>query len=101
MIVYLFFSLPCTVACCCGRGAYATVIEENNAADRCTILLCLLLQILGPHDMVPASLRQSSLQSCCGGGMMDEQMNVQTLEEAWLSDDEFVLDPTRITLYTG
>ena len=62
---------------------------------------CLLLQILGPHDMVPASLRQSSLQSCCGGGMMDEQMNVQTLEEAWLSDDEFVLDPTRITLYTG
>lgn len=28
-------------------------------------------------------------------------MNVHTLEEVWLSDDEFVLDPTRITLYTG
>ncbi|CDJ59044.1 lysine decarboxylase, putative [Eimeria maxima] len=28
-------------------------------------------------------------------------MNIKTLEEVWLSDDEFVLDPTRITLYTG
>ncbi|KAL8426701.1 hypothetical protein ACSSS7_008042 [Eimeria intestinalis] len=51
--------------------------------------------------MVPASLRQSSLQENALHGFFDEQMNVQTLEEVWLSDDEFVLDPTRITLYTG
>ncbi|XP_026190274.1 uncharacterized protein LOC34617332 [Cyclospora cayetanensis] len=58
-------------------------------------------RILGPHDMVPASLRQSSLQESSLSGLANEQMNVQTLEEVWLSDDEFVLDPTRITLYTG
>ncbi|KAL8274097.1 hypothetical protein Esti_001939 [Eimeria stiedai] len=58
-------------------------------------------KILGPHDMVPANLRQSSLQENALHGILDEQMNVQTLEEVWLSDDEFVLDPTRITLYTG
>ncbi|CDJ63743.1 lysine decarboxylase, putative [Eimeria necatrix] len=58
-------------------------------------------KILGPHDMIPASLRQCSVQENCLNGLIDEQMNVQTLEEVWLSDDEFVLDPTRITLYTG
>lgn len=51
--------------------------------------------------MIPASLRQCSVQENCLNGLIDEQMNVQTLEEVWLSDDEFVLDPTRITLYTG
>ena len=51
--------------------------------------------------MIPASLRTSSLQESCVNGLLNEQMNVQTLEEVWLSDDEFVLDPTRITLYTG
>lgn len=62
---------------------------------------CCSPQILGPHDMIPASLRQCSVQDNCLNGLIDEQMNVQTLEEVWLSDDEFVLDPTRITLYTG
>lgn len=58
-------------------------------------------RILGPHDMVPEDLRQSSLDANAFPALLKEQMNVQTLEEVWLSDDEFVLDPTRITLYTG
>lgn len=50
--------------------------------------------------MIPANLRQGSLKESVNE-ILNEQMNVQTLEGAWLSDDEFVLDPTRITLFTG
>ncbi|PFH36071.1 arginine decarboxylase [Besnoitia besnoiti] len=56
--------------------------------------------VLSPRDMIPSAMRQHSRELLCEEALQCE-MNVQTLEQVWLSDDEFVLDPTRITLFTG
>lgn len=41
------------------------------------------------------------LDSALASGDNENDINVHTIETQWLSDDEFVLDPTRITLFTG
>lgn len=50
-------------------------------------------RILTPSEMVPASLR--------GSGLMEYQFDQwEQMDDAW-NDDEFCLDPTRLTLYIG
>eukprot|EP00922_Rhytidocystis_sp_ex-Travisia-forbesii_P064120 GHVS01095333.1.p1 GENE.GHVS01095333.1~~GHVS01095333.1.p1 ORF type:complete len:1106 (+),score=94.35 GHVS01095333.1:185-3319(+) len=54
-------------------------------------------EILPPGKMIPKDLRICSIEN----GDMGDIVNIQNMEKSWLSDDEFVLDPTRLTLYTG
>ncbi|CBZ52160.1 putative lysine decarboxylase [Neospora caninum Liverpool] len=56
--------------------------------------------VLSPRDMIPAAMRKHS-KALLGEEALQCEMNLQTLEQVWLTDDEFVLDPTRITLFTG
>lgn len=52
-------------------------------------------RILGPREMIPASHRASGLDA-----YFDSEKGWMPLEEAW-GGDEFVLDPTRVTLEVG
>jgi arginine decarboxylase len=56
-------------------------------------LLKRYFQILTPSDLIPADYRQSGLDRPIRGGMAQ-------LRKAW-EHDEFVLDPSRVTLYIG
>jgi len=52
-------------------------------------------RILGPREMIPAAYRPSGLDA-----YFDADHGGMPLEEAW-GGDEFVLDPTRVTLEVG
>ncbi|EPR61311.1 arginine decarboxylase [Toxoplasma gondii ME49] len=56
--------------------------------------------VLSPRDMIPSAMRKHS-REFLGEEALQCELTLQTLEQVWLSDDEFVLDPTRITLFTG
>lgn len=58
-------------------------------------LLNRYFRILGPQDMVPPQYRPSGLDY-----YFDPVRGWSHMEEAWCSD-EFVLDPTRVTLHIG
>lgn len=58
-------------------------------------LLARYFRILTPKDMVPAEYRPSTLER-----YFDPKRGLGPIEEAWLGD-EFVLDPTRVTLHVG
>jgi arginine decarboxylase len=55
-------------------------------------LLCRYFDILGPGNLIPERHRQSGV-----GTGYDPKTGWSTVEEAWKRDD-FVLDPTRVTL---
>ncbi|KAL8450442.1 hypothetical protein Emed_002530 [Eimeria media] len=71
-------------------------LEGYGLVERQLEAAFLIRNALGRDPFISKYFKENALH-----GIMDEHMNVQTLEEVWLSDDEFVLDPTRITLYTG
>eukprot|EP00922_Rhytidocystis_sp_ex-Travisia-forbesii_P064121 GHVS01095334.1.p1 GENE.GHVS01095334.1~~GHVS01095334.1.p1 ORF type:complete len:1153 (+),score=256.27 GHVS01095334.1:169-3459(+) len=73
----------------------AALAIRSIASTRRSINECF--DILGPSKMIPADLRKSSVEC----GQMGLDVNIQSMEKSWLSDDEFVLDPTRLTVYTG
>ncbi len=52
-------------------------------------------RVLGPREMIPGTYRPSGLDA-----YYDETTGWQTLEPAWRGD-EFVLDPTRVTIDVG
>ncbi len=52
-------------------------------------------RVLAPEDMIPKQYRCSGLDRYA-----DEKEGLGPLERAWL-EDEFVLDPTRVTLHVG
>lgn len=55
------------------------------------------IRFLDVDDLIPSEYRQ-----CHGRNYFNKAiLQVTRFEEAWLSQDEFVLDPTRLTLYTG
>lgn len=58
-------------------------------------LLKKYFQALGPGDLIPSEHRPSGLQT-----YYDIRKGWQEMNDAWRMD-EFVLDPTRLTLYTG
>ncbi len=58
-------------------------------------LLKKYFQVLAAEDMVPEEFRTSGI-----GVYWDEQRGWSQLWDAWVND-EFVLDPTRVTLVTG
>ncbi len=58
-------------------------------------LLQKYFQVLTVTDLIPETYRQSKLER-----YYDKERGWVRMEEAWRSD-EFVLDPTHITLYTG
>ena len=49
-------------------------------------------------DLIPAEFRRDSQ---CPGYWNEKRHDWRRFEDTWMSDDEFVLDPTRLTLYTG
>ncbi|MGY0399237.1 MAG: aminotransferase class I/II-fold pyridoxal phosphate-dependent enzyme [Ostreibacterium sp.] len=61
---------------------------------RSTAILNKHFKILDPTDMVPAAYKQSDID------YYDKQYSFDNILGAWNNDD-FVLDATRITLYTG
>eukprot|EP00922_Rhytidocystis_sp_ex-Travisia-forbesii_P069432 GHVS01103605.1.p1 GENE.GHVS01103605.1~~GHVS01103605.1.p1 ORF type:complete len:496 (-),score=40.11 GHVS01103605.1:24-1319(-) len=73
----------------------AALAIRSIARSRKNITTCF--DILGPNQMIPADLRKISMES----GNSSNDINIQSMERSWLSEDEFVLDPTRLTLYTG
>jgi arginine decarboxylase len=58
-------------------------------------LLKKYFHALGPSDLIPSDYRPSGLQS-----YYDIRHGWQQMNDAW-TRDEFVLDPTRLTLFTG
>ncbi len=70
----------------------AMTLRERVHADP---LLHRYFRVLGPADMVPEMYRPSGLQY-----FYDPKSGWQRMEQAWQSD-EFVLDPTRVTLDVG
>jgi len=58
-------------------------------------LLARWFQVLGPKDMVPAAHRPSQIER-----YWNVAHGIGAIEKAW-REDEFVLDPTRITLGVG
>jgi arginine/lysine/ornithine decarboxylase len=75
------------------RSAYkmALAFRQRLRADR---LISKWFTILDEPDLVPATYRQSSTSTEVSGGQVDRW------NESW-QHDEFVLDPTRVTLYIG
>ncbi|MCB1758759.1 MAG: aminotransferase class I/II-fold pyridoxal phosphate-dependent enzyme [Gammaproteobacteria bacterium] len=60
-------------------------------------LLRKSMRVLTNADMVPAEYRPSGVDT-----YFDDETGWSRMEDAWLySKDEFVIDPTRITLYIG
>ena len=58
-------------------------------------LLSKYFDVLTVHNFIPPQYRQSAL-----GTYYDRGVGLNRMEEAW-ADDEFVLDPTKITLHVG
>ncbi|MEI8080336.1 MAG: aminotransferase class I/II-fold pyridoxal phosphate-dependent enzyme, partial [Actinomycetes bacterium] len=52
----------------------------------------------GPTEMIPSEYRPSGFSSYDEGSIEDSEPELAKLEQAWRGD-EFVLDPTRVTLY--
>jgi arginine decarboxylase len=75
------------------RQAYkmALAFRQRVRTDR---LISKWFTILDESDLVPEEFRQSAAPSAAGGRQVDRW------NESW-RDDEFVLDPTRVTLYIG
>jgi arginine decarboxylase len=75
------------------RSAYkmALAFRQRVRTDR---LISKWFTILEESDLVPETYRRTSSQAVDGGGQVDRW------NESW-RDDEFVLDPTRVTLYIG
>jgi arginine decarboxylase len=74
--------------------AMAEAIRARVAADP---LLSRYFRILTAGELIPAQYRGSGLAS---HGAVDSPAEFGRLLEAWESD-EFILDPTRMTLYTA
>ncbi len=70
----------------------AMILRERIQADP---LLYRYFRILGPRDMVPEQYRPSGIEY-----YYDRNHGWSPLENAWHSD-EFVLDPTRVTVHVG
>jgi arginine decarboxylase len=70
----------------------AMVLRERIRADA---LLARYFRVLGPAEMVPAEFRPSGLKA-----YYDPERGWGRMEECWQAD-EFVLDPTRITVHSG
>jgi arginine decarboxylase len=58
-------------------------------------LLARYFKVLGPGDLIPAEHRPSGIED-----FYDERSRWQTMDTAW-SDDELVLDPSRVTVHVG
>jgi len=58
-------------------------------------LLSKYFGVLGPEDMVPPKYRESGIRR-----YVNADGTIGPIEDAW-NQDEFVLDPTRITLHVG
>eukprot|EP00667_Euglena_gracilis_P001283 EG_transcript_1283 len=56
------------------------------------------LRFLDVPDLIPAEFRQDSR---CPGYWDAGHSVLRRFEDCWMSEDEFVLDPTRLTLYTA
>lgn len=70
----------------------AMVLRERIRVDP---LLARYFRVLGPAEMVPAEFRPSGLKA-----YYDPVSGWGRIEECWHAD-EFVLDPTRITVHVG
>ena len=70
----------------------ALTLRERITEDP---LLAKWFSVLGPKDMIPAHHRASGIES-----YWNPATGVGPIEAAW-RDDEFVLDPTRVTLNVG
>jgi arginine decarboxylase len=70
----------------------AMTLREQVHSDH---LLYRYFRVLGPGDMVPKEYRPSGLEY-----YYDRTTGWSPLEAAWHSD-EFVLDPTRVTIHVG
>jgi arginine decarboxylase len=68
----------------------ATVLREVVASHP---LLNRYFEILEPEHLIPAGYRGANAEQPVGGGVTDSR-------RAW-EHDEFVLDPSRVTLYIG
>ncbi|MEM7308079.1 MAG: aminotransferase class I/II-fold pyridoxal phosphate-dependent enzyme [Planctomycetota bacterium] len=70
----------------------AMVLRERVRTDP---LLSRHFDVLGPGDVIPAEYRRSGIEA-----YYDPESGWNRMEEAW-GDDEFALDPTRITIACG
>jgi arginine decarboxylase len=70
----------------------ATTLRKRIENDP---LLTRYFSVLEPRDMVPAEYRSSGLTT-----FQEMEEGKVSLEDAW-KNDEFVLDPTRVTLHVG
>jgi arginine decarboxylase len=70
----------------------AMTLRERVRSDA---LLQKYFRVLGPGDMIPSALRPSGIEA-----YFDPARGWSRMEDAW-TRDEFVLDPTRITLDIG
>ncbi|NNH67662.1 aminotransferase class I/II-fold pyridoxal phosphate-dependent enzyme [Rhizobium laguerreae] len=68
---------------------FAMILRDQVSADP---LLTKYFRVLGVSDLVPAEYRESNVES-----YFDEKFGWRNFEKAWRGD-EFVLDPTHITL---
>uniref|UniRef100_A0A7S1IDK9 Orn/Lys/Arg decarboxylases family 1 pyridoxal-P attachment site domain-containing protein n=1 Tax=Eutreptiella gymnastica TaxID=73025 RepID=A0A7S1IDK9_9EUGL len=69
---------------------------RRHAAE--SALVSKWLKFLDVADLIPAEFRRDSQ---CPGYWNERRQDWRRFEDAWMSDDEFVLDPTRLTLYTA
>ena len=81
------------------RGAYqmALAFRQRVATDP---LLGRWFRVLDVDDLVPAGFRPSGVTSYLPLANPDAADGHPEWDQAWVSD-EFVLDPTRVTLYIG
>lgn len=70
----------------------ALLLRERIRSDEA---LRRYFRVLGPGDMVPADLRASGVER-----YVDDAGALAPVEAAWATD-EFVLDPTRVTVHVG
>lgn len=70
----------------------ALLLRERIRRDP---LLAKYFSVLGPEDMVPPKYRESGIRR-----YVEADGTIGPMEDAWL-EDEFVLDPTRLTLHVG
>lgn len=75
-----------------GAVEMALTLRERINEDP---LLARYFRALSPADMVPAEHRPSAVQR-----YFDAEKGAGPIEQAW-EQDEFVLDPTRVTLHVG
>jgi arginine decarboxylase len=75
----------------------ALVFRERIAQDG---LLSRWFRVLDVEDLVPGEHRASGVSSCLTMLDLESEAHQQAWDRAW-ADDEFVLDPTRVTLYLG